>query len=480
MIKDTVRGPNFEVKVQDSTGAYTVYQAGEVRTYIGTVDEFPDAVVAGFMNRSNQLEAKIFLDRGKTITTKAGAGTGTGGTAAPGLVFPSPNETYITTKNSVFRYTNAIDVSNNYFASSYIGSDINIALDRIEYTLCKVKVIYLRDVCIMPCLGRVIIRTSAAKCPYAGITSVYNAISLISTEWNNNQKDAKRFIASETDTRGGAAGVGYCPGAYSAWGAGSAGDLEATARHELGHNWSALDYHAGSSAGCPEGPTVMCGNSISRFAGNTAASILKYRDGKTKNLDSLGNYTKIKIPPYARLDPVTVNSGNTSTLIDVLNNDLDCNGDALTLVKVDSLSKNGTAISRSIGTGPGGRDQVQYGKSSGTGVDYFYYKIADASGKTSTGLVLIQTSNSIVNSFNETVDRSWLHSVSNNIYIIDVKSAGKFSASFFNSKGVCVSLYKGIGPVNQQIKIKSLPSGVYILKLITEHQTLCAKVMIKR
>jgi hypothetical protein len=67
MTKQNFRGPNFEVLVQNSSGDYDPYDAGEVRTYLGTVDEDFSAVVAGYLRTDGVLRAAIFFDRGGTV-----------------------------------------------------------------------------------------------------------------------------------------------------------------------------------------------------------------------------------------------------------------------------------------------------------------------------------------------------------------------------------------------------------------------------
>ena len=59
MTMETLRGSYFEVLVQNGTGAYDTYTPGEVRTYLGYVDEYPGALVAGILLSDDTLQTKI-------------------------------------------------------------------------------------------------------------------------------------------------------------------------------------------------------------------------------------------------------------------------------------------------------------------------------------------------------------------------------------------------------------------------------------
>ena len=56
---------------------------------------------------------------------------------------------------------------------------------------------------------------------------------------------------------------------------------------------------------------------------------------------------------------------DSAVTIDVLANDADSNGDALTLFSFAAQSAQGGTLSRSVGTGPGGRDEIIYTPAAG-------------------------------------------------------------------------------------------------------------------
>jgi subtilisin family serine protease len=79
----------------------------------------------------------------------------------------------------------------------------------------------------------------------------------------------------------------------------------------------------------------------------------------------------------------------TETL-DPLSNDTDFNGDPLTLESFPATSVAGGTLARSVGTGPGGRDQILYTPPAGfVGTDSFTYVINDGTGRTDSALVSI-------------------------------------------------------------------------------------------
>ena len=92
MTLESVRGPYFEVLVQNSSGTYDTHTAADVSTYIGTVDEYPGAIAAGILKSNGDLWAKVYFDRGYTWYTLASTKTGERGAGEPTLALPTlPN-----------------------------------------------------------------------------------------------------------------------------------------------------------------------------------------------------------------------------------------------------------------------------------------------------------------------------------------------------------------------------------------------------
>ena len=47
LTRENLRGPNFELWIQNSTGGYNVITPVDERSYLGTVDEHPGAISSG-------------------------------------------------------------------------------------------------------------------------------------------------------------------------------------------------------------------------------------------------------------------------------------------------------------------------------------------------------------------------------------------------------------------------------------------------
>jgi subtilisin family serine protease len=77
-------------------------------------------------------------------------------------------------------------------------------------------------------------------------------------------------------------------------------------------------------------------------------------------------------------------------LLDVLSNDFDVNGDAISLLSFSASTPAGGTLTRSVGTGPGGRDQIAYAAAPGySGADTFSYTVQDGTGRTDTATVTV-------------------------------------------------------------------------------------------
>ncbi len=387
--RQSIRGSQFEVLVQDDSGALNSYTAGVERSYLGSVDEYPGAVVAGYLFSDGSLKARVYFDGGYTWFTFGGSVTGTRGTLAPSFGYPtSPTVTAGSAGSDAYRFDVGIDCSWKHYGQC--GGNVADALEMIEFSVNAVKAIYLHDAMLEPAIGRVIIRSSQGQCPYDLESDKLNAVK---SEWESNQHDVDRdCVALVSPAIGG--GVAWLSAvhssnAYSANGTSSDGSFDIVWRHELGHNWSVTNNQAGN----PEGPTVDCGNSLGRFSGPEVQAIFNYRNSRLDYLDSLGTYAAVELPPYAALDvpQVAVYEGQPVT-IDVLANDFDANGDNISIDSHDLLSSRLGTVQVSQGTGPDGRDQLVYTAPLGSvgTVDYFQYTIKDGSGKTATGLVVVK------------------------------------------------------------------------------------------
>ncbi|WP_169853071.1 DUF7594 domain-containing protein [Anaerohalosphaera lusitana] len=389
MFKESLRGPNFNVLVQNSSGTYDSYTPDEVRTYVGYVSELDDALVVGYLQTDGDLWALMYLDRGEKWST---LGSSVTNKSVPSPTYAWPSASTVTpgqAGSTVYKYEMGFDVDYDAFSTIY-GSSLATTMEQVEKNMCAWKAIQLRDNMMLNCIGRVVIRSSQTHCPYQGISGTA-LLSPFANEWSNNHSDAmaycfKAMLASPNI--GG--GVAYSPGTYNVSQVKSTGWYMGAGRHETGHNFGAGDWDGNS----PEGNTIMCGNGIARFCGTSVRDHLAHRDGNigTKLYSIGGAYTGVDVPPYAALDIVTDGVETQSSItIDVLANDFDANADTLSILSVESTSERGGTVSISTGTGPNGRDEISYTAPDDTeGMDYFHYVIADSTGQTATGLAMMQ------------------------------------------------------------------------------------------
>jgi subtilisin family serine protease len=95
--------------------------------------------------------------------------------------------------------------------------------------------------------------------------------------------------------------------------------------------------------------------------------------------------------PVAVDDYVGRMLNGTSKTIDVLANDFDPETQPLTISTFNSTTTRGGTVTRSVGTGPGGRDQLIYNAPAGiTGADSFTYTAMDPTNLTDVALVTVQ------------------------------------------------------------------------------------------
>jgi hypothetical protein len=135
----------------------------------------------------------------------------------------------------------------------------------------------------------------------------------------------------------------------------------------------------------------MSNNNLGRFSGPEQKLVLDAKKSYLNEFTSLGAL-KLLMAPNASLDSILATIGS-DTLIDVLGNDHDANGDEISLVDVDKTSYLGASVQISEGKGVGGHDAVTYssGKLSLTkNVDRFKYRIRDSSGLESVGYAYIK------------------------------------------------------------------------------------------
>ena len=407
--KEDLRGDHFELWLQNNAGDYDVLTPSvPERSYIGTVDEYPNALSCGILLDNGDFMGAIYFDRGETWFTDrntvfAVRGMGYDPATFGGYQWPgAPSVGVGQAGSTMYGWDIGIDACYDYWGNA--NANAWTALQQIEYSVSVVRALYMRDALLQPFLGRVIIRGSAAHDPYAGLTQG-NYLDAVRSEWNANHTDADRDLVvgvSPSKIGGGLAWTGVVGGGngYSvnqSTSSGMDGNFNIVWRHEVGHNWGC----GHSVGGAPEGAGLMGGNQPGRMTGCEAYKVLGHRAASLGSLDDRGTYASINIPPYAAMDAVTTRVGEP-VAIDVMGNDFDANGDTIGLHTYDSISDNSAAVTLSVGTGPSGRDELIYtpiisSDSASYGVDFIHYTIIDSSGQTATGVVILDVGTRVLN-----------------------------------------------------------------------------------
>ena len=381
-----LRGDHFEILIQNSSGGFDPYIPVDERSYIGTVDEYPDAISYGVLLDNGQVMGGVSFDRGVgwyTLDDQVYETKALGYTRDQFSDFKfstSPVTTEAPANPNMLGFDVGLDFAYDYYTEKG-GQDPVTVFENAEVSVNNARALWMRDGLIQPYLARVIIRASQAYDP--------NELGIsVTDEWKTNQTDANRDMVAKIEVSGGGVGwlgcIGhsYCTSSNSSKPNGSFYNLWL---HEGGHNWS-LDHSMG---GRPEGGAVMS-TSVTRHSGAELYKLHLQRANKAEFLDDKGLFTAVSIPPYAAYDAVWV-QGGTPITIDVLANDFDANGDSIDLTgNFDSTSDLGASVTLSPGTGPGGRDELIYNTPSLVGVDGFNYEIMDASGQWATGRVQLQ------------------------------------------------------------------------------------------
>lgn len=385
LTRQDLRGTHFEVLVQNATGAYDAMVPVAERSYIGTVDGYPDAVSSGIIQDDGVFRGAIYFDRGRTWFTLGSGVIGTKGDTQP-ATFGKPEFTSLPGQagSTMYGFDVGFDASYEYFANR-AGSDVAKTFEYIEFNVAATRALYMTNLLARPYLARVIIRTDKIQDPANGVTGA-NYMDALQAEWNTNHTDANRDLVAGISTNkvgGGLAWVGVLGGQRGFSindSTNQMGEFTVVWRHELGHNWGMGHYEGGAA----EGATINSNNQYARMSGAELARALNYRPFAMNFLDNEGTYTAVDLPPYASMDSADFLRGkDTAIIIDVLANDHDANGTQLELISVDPVTvKGGTVVQqgqRLIYT-PGGNFLE---------VDSFTYKIRDAGGQTATGAVAV-------------------------------------------------------------------------------------------
>ena len=246
--------------------------------------------------------------------------------------------------------------------------------------------------------------------PWTG-TSTSAQLNEFRGHWESFMTTVPRDLAHFLSGRGLGGGIAYLPGLCAGAGFGLSANLAGfyptplldnngqnwdmyVVSHELGHNFGAphthnynppLDGCGSSPADCTAADqdigTIMsychlCSGGVSNIK-------LKFHPGNIASIDAhlagtSCNYTGPARAPVAVADTAATFS-NVPVTLDVLANDLEFNCESVVIELFQNPTPNGGTVTRSVGTGPGGRDQLVYLMPSDSfgGTDTFTYRIKD-------------------------------------------------------------------------------------------------------
>lgn len=386
----SIRSPHYEVLIQQPNGSYQPLANPDVwRTYLGTVQGNSGAWAAATVLPDGTIwQVVAFEDgvqwmssgggttygiRGNTNWTPRWPTTGNVGSGGAG--------------GRIYQATTGVEAPN--FVLARLGPTNQLRATRIEHEILVGNLAYLHDTGLVNTVGRIILRGDAAADPYAALNGDHIHY-LIGTHWNAEQTSAVRVnTAGLTNAGGGKAWVNQAgSGGYSSSGVNNNGEFHVVWRHEVGHSWGAYDMEAGG----PEGPTIESGNSLTRFSGPERARIITRRDAILNQLTDTGPFA-LPLPPSAALDlGQAIVGSSTSLMLDVQDNDHDANANSFGIVSFQASTNLGGTVTRSVGSGPGGRDQLLYRPPSSAtqSLDSFTYRLQDSTGRTGTGNVFIE------------------------------------------------------------------------------------------
>ena len=346
----TVRSGNFEVLVDDGSGALTPVEAPEARTYRGSVVGDDGSLVAGSLLEDG-LSAMIRVSSGTTWMIEPAArltpspiagdtrhaiyrgsdlnptdhhcGTDTSGIRIPGLegeggiAGATPNWAEI-----------GIETDYEFFQKN--SSNVTTTINDIELVMNSVDFIFNRDVNIAYEITVIVVRTAVAD-PYTS-TVIGDRLCEFRNQWNSAPENSiQRDIAhmfSGVSYAGGTIGVAYLGVVCNQSGnnCGGNGNLAygiveskylvnaplylrvSLSTHELGHNWEATHCDGAGDPNCH----IMC--SANNACGGVQGANLKFDPLTINEITSFKNSVSCEPAVTAPLALPFIDQFTTTTL----------------------------------------------------------------------------------------------------------------------------------------------------------------------
>ena len=242
--------------------------------------------------------------------------------------------------------------------------------------------------------------------------------------WLSQGGAVSRDLVHILSGRGLGGGVAYLPGLCSSNGYGLSANLAGyfptplvnnsgqnwdiyVVAHEVGHNFGMPHTHEMTPIvdGCGSDPSDC---TVAQADAGTIMSYCHLCPGGLTNirlefhpasiarsesfLSGLAcSYSGASTDPVAAADAVDAFPG-VPRAIDVLANEVDMNCESIVISSFPATSALGATLTRSVGTGAGGRDEILYEMPTGgaVGTDAFSYTVTDASGDTATATVTLR------------------------------------------------------------------------------------------
>jgi len=207
--KRTTRSKNFQVLLQQNDGSFKEMNPGPVNTYRGFIKEYPDhklgavitqqGVFVDILTPSNKMiqivpsgNQKYHIQLSKNNAAKHQINCNVTNVNDQKEGFSTFQKSEITSKNrgreTVKQAELGFDIAWSAYNARY-GRNTNAVRSNIDlFTNNVMNTIWLRDVMVEHVIGKVIIRTNAANCPYekAGNRNVSNAsLNQVKNIWNS-------------------------------------------------------------------------------------------------------------------------------------------------------------------------------------------------------------------------------------------------------------------------------------------------------
>ncbi len=340
----SVRSPNFKLEAQLADGSYQEFSPGAVRTYRGTVIEYPESRVAASI-LENGLEARIDLSENETLWVEPIAGRVEGALINQYALYRQEDVIPSNKRCEVFGEAAMVPHSPNLGGAALGGSSLllaQLALDadveyfnahdgsgtleqRIANTVAAMETVinalnvtYETQVQITHHVVHSIVRTAEPD-PYSS-TNAGTLLNQFTSQWNQNHQNIPRdmtHLFTGKQIAGDVIGIAWLGGVcnnnkYSLVQSdccGSAACRRDLSTHELGHNWNA--QHCCTS-GCEQNcsnnttmfPSLLCANNFSTASRN---QIIAYRDSRPPGCLSSPDI----LLSLALFGPAQVNEGTT-------------------------------------------------------------------------------------------------------------------------------------------------------------------------